>query len=150
MPDGDRVTHRLIRALRGVPEFAAVDDGTLLRILGASHNLFWPAGSPIFQQGRPAEALYIVLEGVVRVSEEVDGREVEAARIGPGDYFGEASLLRDSTHSKSARAVEDTELMVLPKDSFEALLDSTPELAAHMHAKLERRVGASPPDPAGG
>jgi CRP/FNR family transcriptional regulator, cyclic AMP receptor protein len=141
MPDG-AVTHRLVRALRGVPEFASLDDRSVLRILGASANLFWPEGSTIFRQGSPAEGLYVVLSGEVLVTEDVEGREVETARIGPGDYFGEASLLRDSTHSKSARAETDTELMVLPKDSFRALLESTPELDKQVRQKMERRAPA--------
>lgn len=143
MPEG-AVTHRLVRALRGVREFASLDDRNALRILGASMNLFWPEGSTIFEQGDDAEALYLVLSGEVLVSEEVDGREVETARIGPGDYFGEASLLRDTTHTKSARAETDTELMVVPKESFRALLESTPELDTQVRRKLEQRTPVVP------
>ena len=143
MPEG-AVTHRLVRAVRGVPEFASLDDRNALRVLGASMNLFWPRGSTIFEQGTAAEALYLVLSGEVVVSEEVKGREVETARIGPGDYFGEASLLRDTTHTKSARAETDTELMVVPKESFRALLESTPELDSQVRRKLEQRTPVVP------
>jgi CRP/FNR family transcriptional regulator, cyclic AMP receptor protein len=142
---GDRIVHSLVSALRNVPEFGGLDERTQLRVVGASANLFWPEGSTIFQRGAPAEALYIVLKGAVAVVDETDGREVEAARIGPGDYFGEMSLLLHTTHTKSARAAEDTELMVVPKESFQALLSSTPELAEHFRRKIERRMPGGAP-----
>jgi CRP/FNR family cyclic AMP-dependent transcriptional regulator len=142
---GDRIVHSLVAALRNVPEFGGLDERTQLRVVGASANLFWPEGSTIFQRGAPAEALYIVLKGAVAVLDETDGREVEAARIGPGDYFGEMSLLLHTTHTKSARAAEDTELMVVPKESFQALLSSTPELAEHFRRKIEQRMPGGAP-----
>src|ERR671915_542358 len=66
-PPSTRVTHSLVKALRTVPDLAALDDRTLLRIVGGSVNLFWPAGTSVFEKGEPAEALYVVLAGQVRI-----------------------------------------------------------------------------------
>jgi CRP-like cAMP-binding protein len=144
---GERVTHSLVKALRSVPDFASLDDRTLLKIVGASVNLFWRAGGHIFEVGSPAEALYVVLSGRVRILDVVDGKEKEVSRVGPGDSFGELSLLLRTTHTKNALAVEDSELMVVPRDEFEALLSSNPEVAEHFQRKLEERTpiqGESP------
>lgn len=132
--------HSLVSALAAVPDFAALDDRTLLRIVGASANLVWSANSVIFEKGSVAEALYVILSGRVQILEVVDGEETEIATLEPGDYFGELSLLLHTTHSKKARAVEDSELMVLPKESFQELLASNPELAGHLRRKLETRL----------
>lgn len=102
-------------------------------------NLVWREGSCVFRKGNPGEALYIVLSGTVRIYDEFDGREVEIARTGPGDFFGEHSLLLDCTHTKNVEAVEDTELLVLSKTSFASLLASNPELERHIHRTLEAR-----------
>jgi len=67
--------HSLVRALRRVPDFSSLDDGILLKVVGASANLFWPAGSIVFERGSPSEALYIVLGGSVRISDGGDGRD---------------------------------------------------------------------------
>src|SRR5919198_2751080 len=83
------VTHSLVQALRVVPAFAALDEHTLVRIVGASANLFWSAGSSIFEKGTPGDALYIVLSGNVGIYDVDGGDEVEVGRIGPGDFFGE-------------------------------------------------------------
>jgi CRP-like cAMP-binding protein len=61
------ITHSLIKALKNVPGFDVLDERTLLRIVGASVNLSWPAGSLVFEKGNPGEALYIVLSGQVRI-----------------------------------------------------------------------------------
>jgi CRP/FNR family cyclic AMP-dependent transcriptional regulator len=133
------VTHSLVKALRGVPGFDLLDDRHLLWMVGASTNLAWPAGSFVFQKGLPGEALYIVLSGEVRIYDVVDDYEIEIARIGPGDFFGEMSLLLDTTHTKNVQAVEDSELLVLMKDSFRRLLDAKPDLAALVQKRLEER-----------
>ena len=140
---GDRIDHSLVKALRAVPDFADLADEDLLSIVGASANLLWPPGSVVFRTGEPSEALYLVLSGAVRVYESKDGQEADVATIRPGDFFGELSLLLDTTHTKNAQAVEDSELLVLPKDAFEELLASNPGLAARVRRKMEQRQPTS-------
>ena len=131
--------HSLVKALRRVPDFASLDDSILLKVVGASANLFWPAGSTVFEIGSPSEALYIILSGRVRITEGPQAQD-DIAQIGPGDYFGELSLLRNSQHTKTAQAIEDSEIMVLPKQSFEALLRTDPELAEQVRSKRAELV----------
>lgn len=133
------ITHSLVKALQGVPGFDLLDEQTLLDIVGASVNLFWTAGSCIFDKDSPGEALYIVLSGKVRIFDIFDDTEVDIAETGPGGFFGEISLLLETKHTKHAQAIEDSELMVLKKDSFRKLLELRPELASHMQTTLETR-----------
>ncbi|MBW3602672.1 MAG: cyclic nucleotide-binding domain-containing protein [Actinobacteria bacterium] len=137
---GPTVSHSLVEALRAVPDFAALDDATLLQILGVSMNLAWSAGSVVFDKGAPAEALYVVLSGRVRIYDAGEDGEDDVATMEAGDYFGEHSLLRDTTHSKGARAIQDSELMVIPANSFRTLLDRDPDLAGLVEATLRSRV----------
>jgi PPM family protein phosphatase len=134
-----RIPHSLVRALHTVPLFAGLDETMLLRIVGESANLLWPAGSTVFSVGDDAEALYVVVSGRVAI---LDG-DRELAQIEAGGHFGEQSLLHRSTHSKIARAVEDTELLVLPRDAFEDLLRDDPELATEVRNRLDERVARS-------
>jgi CRP/FNR family cyclic AMP-dependent transcriptional regulator len=83
-----------------------------------------------------------VLSGAVRIFDGEPGSESEVARVRPGDYFGELSLLLETTHTKGALAAEDSELLVVPGDSFHALLREHPELAAQFHEKVGRLRGA--------
>jgi len=47
------VPHSLVQTLRGVPDFSPLDERSLLAIVGESMNLFWRAGSLIFEPGMP-------------------------------------------------------------------------------------------------
>jgi CRP-like cAMP-binding protein len=136
-----QIRHSLVSALAAVPDFAALDDRTLLQIVGASANLAWAANSVVFEKGSPSDALYIILTGRVRIADVIDDKEVEIATLEPGDFFGELSLLLHTTHSKTATTLEDTELMVLPKESFQELLAAHADLAGHLRRKLEARLG---------
>lgn len=136
----EAISHSLVKALRSVPDFATLEDKTLLKIVGASANLFWKAGASIFEEGSASEALFVVLSGEVAVSEVSDGGEKEISRVRPGSSFGELSLMLHTTHTKNARATEPTELMVVPAESFEDLLSSSPELAARFRSRLEERL----------
>jgi CRP-like cAMP-binding protein len=138
------VTHSLVQALRVVPALATLGDNELLKIVGASVNLSWPAGTTVFEQGTPGDALYIVLSGEVSILDVSSGEDVEIARIGPGDSFGEFSLLLDGSHSKNARARRDTELMVLPKESLQELLTANPELDDYLRRQIEQRSPGAP------
>lgn len=134
------ISHSLVKALKTVPGFTLLQDEDLLEIVGASVNLVWPASECVFNKGSAAEALYIVLSGTVQIYDEVDGAEIEIARTGAGEYFGESSLLSEGTHSKNVRALEDVELLVLSKESFQELLASKPELDVQVRRTLETRL----------
>ena len=123
-----------------MPSLESLGERALLDIVGDSANLFWAAGSNVFRQGTPADGLYIIVSGRVRV---LSGDAVELNRLGPGDYFGEFSLLLGTHHGHDVEAVEDSELMVVPKERFDALLAGNPELAALIRRKAEERRAAN-------
>jgi CRP-like cAMP-binding protein len=135
----NRVSHSLVKALRHVPAFAALDEPTLLELVGCSANLNWGAGQVIFDVDDHAEALYVVLSGRVRIVEPEDQHVV--ATIGQGDYFGELSLMLDTKHSKTAITGTETELMVVPRESFQEILQTRPELEAFFRRQMESRLG---------
>ena len=135
--------HSLVQMLRGVPDFSPLDERSLLAIVGESLNLFWRAGSLIFEPGQPGDALYIILSGEVVIWAET-GEEV--ARLGAGDSFGEISLLLNTVHRRRATAVCDCELLVLPKQAFLAMLDTNQRLAEHFDSVLHTRFPEPVPD----
>jgi CRP-like cAMP-binding protein len=136
-----RITHSLVSALRAVPSLGLLDERTLLTIVGDSANLRWPGGTQVFAKGSAADGLYIVISGGVRVVRE-DGAEI--ALLAPGAYFGEFSLLLGAEHGHDVVAVEDTELMVVPKERFDAIMSEHPDLARSVHETAEARRAAAP------
>jgi potassium-dependent mechanosensitive channel len=135
-----RIDHSLVQALRAVPSLASLDDVELLAIVGESANLVWQAGSVVVARGSDADGLYIVLSGRVRVLEE-GGDEVSA--LGAGEFFGEFSLLLGTPRQHDVVAAEDAELLVVPKETIERLLDEHPDLARNVRSQLEARLAAN-------
>lgn len=142
---GERINLTLVKTLEKVPALASLDDRAVLQLVGASANLVWEAGSTVFNEGSPAEALYVILSG--KISIRASGGEAEAptevAVIGPGDFFGELSILRDTVHTKTARTLERCELLVLPRESFQELLNRDLDFGDYVGRIVERRLPAA-------
>ena len=89
-----------------------------------------PVGTVIFKHGDVGEKLYVVVEGRVRITREVQGLGEEAlAIVGPGDVFGEMALLDAAPRSATARVHERCRLLAIHRDAFEDLLFVHKELA---------------------
>lgn len=87
-------------------------------------------GEIIFREGDPGGALYLILEGKVRISREVAGMGEEAlAVLGPGDAFGEMALIDDFPRSADARVHDRCRLLVISKEALEDLLFLNRDLA---------------------
>ena len=132
-----KVTHSLVTALRAVPGFADVDERMLLALIGDSANLFWPAGSVVFERGSRTEGLYIIISGKLRV---IDKNDEQVAEMGAGDFFGELSMLLDTVHRHTIRVEEDAELMVLPKERLDKLNEEHPQLGRAIRERAEERI----------
>jgi CRP-like cAMP-binding protein len=132
-----KVTHSLVTALRAVPGFADVDERMLLALIGDSANLFWPAGSVVFERGSRTEGLYIIISGKLRV---IDKNGDEVAEMASGDFFGELSMLLDTVHRHTIRVSEDAELMVLPKERLDKLNEEHPQLGRAIRDRAEERI----------
>lgn len=84
----------------------------------------------IFREGDLGEALYVVIDGAVRVSKFVPGAGEEAmAFMERGDCFGEMSLIDNRPRSATAIAHTDCLLLAIGREEFLDLLRSDRELA---------------------
>lgn len=84
----------------------------------------------IFREGDGGGALYLILDGKVRISREVSGMGEEAlAVLGPGDAFGEMSLIDAAPRSADARVHEACKVLEISKEDLEDLLFLHKDLA---------------------
>ena len=86
-------------------------------------------GTKIFQYGDVGDKLFILLEGKVRISRDVGMGEEALAVLGPGEVFGEMSLIDDAPRSADARVQERCRLLVIGKEEFDDLLFLHKDLA---------------------
>jgi len=120
----------IIGFLKEVPMFRGLPEEGLDRLVGLSRKEEYRSGEVIFREGDVGEALYIVLEGTVRISKFVPGAGEEAmAFLEKSEYFGEMALIDDHPRSATAIAYTDCRLLAIGKIGFWDLLSSDRELA---------------------
>jgi small-conductance mechanosensitive channel/CRP-like cAMP-binding protein len=107
-----------------------------------SHHLFG-RGEAVCKQGEPGSTFYIIKTGVIAVKVKKDDAEVEVARLQPGSYFGEMSLLAGEPRSATCVALEDSELLCLDRETFGVLLQENPPVATAMSEVLAARAQAT-------
>lgn len=94
-----------------------------------------PAGTELFSEGDTAKQFFIVTTGSVSITSDSRGNEpVELARYLPGDVFGDFHFVISGSYDGTARATEETELLVFPEDgfSFDRLADEKPDTASRI------------------
>jgi diguanylate cyclase len=104
-------------ALRRSELFSAVGLRELQAAAERSRVCTYPAGQAIFGKGDPGDALFVVIEGSVRVLGDDDGgRQSVIAELVPGDTFGEVDLLDNTPRDATAIAATDTAVVRFPAD----------------------------------
>jgi hypothetical protein len=111
-------------------------------IAGLATNVTLGRDQWLFREGDPADGVYVVRVGHLEVLH--DGPEPESINtLTRGAVLGELALLSHSVRSASVRALRDTELLKIDRDSFETLLRSEPELALSLTRVLSTQLQAS-------
>jgi small-conductance mechanosensitive channel len=140
----ERKPEQLLDLLRRVDILRPLREEELLLLAGdLTHQLF-ARGEHICLQGDQGTTFYLIRSGSVSVRVEgKDGVEVEVARLGPGSYFGEMSLLTGEPRSSTCSALEDAELLSLDRETFVVLLQENPSVAQSMSDILAARQTAT-------
>jgi CRP-like cAMP-binding protein len=101
------------------PLFAGVLPDDLRDVARHLRRRRFRRGEVIFHQGDPGDALHIVASGSVKiVLPSAEGEEAIIATVHAGDFFGELALLDGAPRSATAAAVEVTETLSLPRETF--------------------------------
>jgi cAMP-dependent protein kinase regulator len=108
--------------LRSVPLLHTLHDSELYRICDALQPAQFPPNSAIVQQGETGHEFYIIETGAAIVTMGDGDGQVEVAKIGPGDYFGELALIYDAPRAATVRSVTDVKCVTLSKADFIRLL----------------------------
>lgn len=99
------------------------------------------AGQPLFQQGDPGNAMYVVMTGRLRATVTQDsGGQIAVWDIGPGEPIGDMEILLGGNRGTSVRAIDDAELAKLDKAGFEAAADELPEAIGQMLQNVRRQL----------
>lgn len=129
--------------LKSVPLFSELSKAHLKFILKESNPEMYSPGQTIVKEGDPGGRFYVIFEGRADVSV----RGGKKATLGPGNYFGEMSLLDRQPRSATVKADTHVRGLSLASWNFLALLEENPTMAkkllAHMSGRVRSLEGAS-------
>ena len=98
-------------------------------------------GDLIHAKGDAADGLYGIRRGQVRISNVgSDGQEILVAVFEPGGWWGEISMFDGLPRTHDAHAIGDCEIVLLPQQRFQALLQQQPDLYPHFVKMLCRKL----------
>ncbi|MBI3750900.1 MAG: cyclic nucleotide-binding domain-containing protein [Chloroflexi bacterium] len=116
---------RRSQLLAGCPLFHGIDADGLAALAAKAAQVEFPAGHVIARQGEIGTGFFVVIDGRVRVVR--DGEVV--ATLGPGEFFGELSVLDRMPRNAMVAAEGPTTCLALASWDFEAVLLEQPKLA---------------------
>src|SRR5262245_26921211 len=134
--------------------FSGLDDKILRKLADACIMRQFTKNETIVRQGEMGLGLYLIAKGRVKVDREQGGVRLQVAELGPEQFFGEMSLLDNKPRSATVTGLEDSECVLLTRDSFVKLMNKYPEIPIRMARVLAERLrvanenlASTPPPP---
>lgn len=97
-------------------------------------------GQIILRENTPGDSAYIIFSGQVEVSKVVEGQKVVLDRLGPGNIFGEMSLIDGRPRSATVTAIAPTRLSIINSSRFQAILNLIPKELRPLFSSLSERL----------
>ena len=122
--------------LKSIDLFRALPSEELAQIAEIAEEQPLASGDPVFGEGEPGDALYLIVEGKVKVHKG----DKQLVQLGLRDVFGEMAVLDSEPRSASVTVVEDAVLLKIGRDDFRDILSERPEIAMGVMKVLTRRL----------
>lgn len=122
--------------LRNVPLFKGIPSKHIRKLLGELVEKDYQAGDVVFREGDPGKALFIVIDGTVRIIKGSNPSGQELAVLGKGTAFGELALIGDAPRYASAVTAEPATLLILYKSYFDELLNDNNAVSSRILMNL--------------
>lgn len=121
--------------LKAVPIFSSIDPAVLSNLAAIVEEKSYPDGGIVFKEGEEGDAMYVILEGAVKIVKVIDaakGLAKDLAILSTGDFFGEMSLIDKSSRSASVVSLGVSRLVRVSSHAFGDLLQKSAITAANL------------------
>ncbi len=116
--------------LKSILLFRNFTEKELARVVEIAEERTVPSNTIVFSEESIGNALYIVREGHVRVSKEIEGHgNLPLLVLGQGEFFGEMALIRPGPRLVTVKTLETTELVVFSKEKWDTFATAHPAIA---------------------
>src|ERR1700682_6469863 len=127
-PKRQRIGERTM-TLKAVPFFTRLNDRELDVVRSVATEKTYPKNAVVLTEGEMGDSLYMIQSGKVKVFiGDEDGREIILKILGPGDFFGEMSMIDKQPRSASVNTIEASTFLVLTHAMFEKCVEQAPRI----------------------
>ena len=127
--------------LRAVPLFQDLSDTDFALMNDLAIEKQVPKGTVVMTEGTVGDSLFTISSGRVKVFiGDEDGREIILKILGPGDFFGEMSMIDSQPRSASVATLEPSVFKVLSHQAFTQCLERAPRIATLVMQALAKRL----------
>lgn len=123
MPEEEKKNIEIFKYLAG---------GESQQVLNSAVEVRLKSGETVFEAGSAGNEMYIIKSGRVKVYRVFDDNEITFAEFGPGDAFGEMTLIDEYPRSASATALDDCVLLSLTRAAFKQIVEEYPPLGVKL------------------
>ena len=138
----DPVRDQQLKELQASALFAAFEKDTLRDLLTSTNLRSYRENDTIVTEGEPGSSLFLIVSGTVQVStrDEVSGEPIHLATLGPGDFFGEVSLLTGKPRTATITADSQVITIELDRKSVDRIAIRHPEVRTILEEFYNRRA----------
>ena len=129
--------------LRRVPIFAEIEPAKLKLLAFMSERVGFDPGKMLVQQGDPADAAYLIIDGHAEVVLETPAGPVVVATLGANETVGEMGILGDVPRNATVRAKDRVIVLRISKEPFMRMVREFPNMAVSIMRELAQRLDAT-------
>ena len=112
------------KLIENVPLFGECSSKELQDIASIADEIDIAEGKELTKEGSSGREFFVIIDGNASVAQ--DGEQVN--QLGPGDFFGEIALVRDTPRTATVTATSPVRALVISAQGFRRLLDTAPEV----------------------
>jgi thioredoxin reductase (NADPH) len=125
--------------LSGIPLFADLDAEQLAFVARSVEDIRLVPGEHLAREG-DERALFVVVEGVIELTKDVNGVERRVGKRRPGELYGEVPIMLSTNLPASCAAIDAARVLKMDFASFFALAAMAPQVATAVGASAQRRI----------
>ncbi|MBQ2594058.1 MAG: AAA family ATPase [Candidatus Riflebacteria bacterium] len=138
----DTITTEMIK---NISLFEKLEDSDLEKLISVVQKGSIPSGTEFFKEGDIGDAFYVLTDGEVEVSKEINGKKTILTTIKSSDennFFGEMALIEDLPRNATITSKTDCEILQIEKKNFDMLLRINSFVALRIMTALTKRLRA--------
>ncbi len=117
--------------------FSGLDQAHLVEVAAIAHCRMVAKGETLFAEGEVAQGFYLLTSGSIKLCKiSPDGKEKVLHFVHPGETFAEAAFFGDGRYPAEARALENGEIIMFPREEFLGLLERNPRFSLNLIISL--------------